>query len=211
MTTERDSESDGKGDQDKSGMSGRQAIFWTFVAIILSVMTFVAKTSFSLYLDTALDAVALFLSAISTAWLAERVYASRRMKRLSHTLWTAAAASVVSVLLFIQLAQPPAYGQGIVLCTFGHLGWGYGTGPVWVKAETAGVDKDYLFDVTWGPTKNIQTHYLMNETYFTFDKLDFRPGGNTSARIAPPVKLSCGNGKPPSDATIIPLVGWQGT
>jgi hypothetical protein len=208
MATERDTESD---DNDKSGMSGRQTIFWIFVALILGVVALVVQTSYSLYLDTALDAVALLVSAISIAWLAERIYVAIRMKRLPNTLWAAAGTSVVSVLLSTQVAQPPAYGQGIALCKFGHLGFGYGTGPVWVKAETAGADGDYLLDITWGPKQIIQTHYLVNETYFTFDKLDFRPGGNTSARIIPAVRLSCGNGKPPSDATVIPLVGWQRT
>jgi hypothetical protein len=214
MATEGDVKFDKNedGDRDKSGMSGRQIIFWTFVALTLSVLTLVVQTSFSLYLDTALDAVVLFVSAISIACLIERLYAATRMKRLPNTLWAAAMTSMVFVILSVQVAQPPAYGsQGTVLCTFGHLGFGYGTGSVWVKAETAGVDGEYRLDVNWGPEEYNQPHYLVNETYFTFDKLDFRPGGNTSARITPAVRLSCGNGKPPSDATVIPLVDWQGT
>jgi len=195
-------------DRGKSGLSGRQTTFWTFVAIILGLTTWVVKTSFSLYLDTAIDTMALFITAISIAWLIERFYATRRVERRSASLWIAAAASTIALLFFVQIAQPPTHGQGVVLCKFGHLGFGYGNGPVWIKAETA-VDGDYLLQVAWGSKKNIQTHYLENDTYFTLDKLDFSPGGNTSARITPAVKLSCGHGKPSSDATIIPLIDWQ--
>lgn len=65
------------------------------------------------------------------------------------------------------------------------------------------------FELRGGSHENLQNHRLENGTYFTFDKLDFLPGGNTSARITPAVKLSCGHGKPPADATVIPLMGWQ--
>ena len=209
MVRERDECADGDDERkQKNGPPYRRPILAGAASLILAFITWRTTASFSLYLDTFADWVFLFIGAVSVLWLVEQSYLAVQMRSRPASFWISAVLSPVLVLLFFESAQPPTKGLGTVVCNFGNVGFGYGKGPVWIKAATT-TDGDYRLVVRWGGKKNDHVYHLDNDRHFTLSEDNFFATDKTSVTITPPVELSCGHGSPPSGATSIALVGWQ--
>lgn len=209
MVREQNKGADGDDERHrKNGLPYRLPILASAASLLLAFITWRTTASFSLYLDTFADWVFLFIGAVSVLWLVEQSYLAVKTRSRPASLWISAVLSAVLVLLLFESAQPPTKGLGAVVCDFGNVGFGYGKGPVWIKAATT-TDGYYRLVVHWGGKKKDHVYHLDNDRYFTLSEDSFFATEKTSATITPPLGLSCGHGSPPSDATSVALVGWQ--
>ncbi|MGC5032686.1 hypothetical protein [Micromonospora sp. DT229] len=121
----------------------------------------------------------------------------------------AALVAVFGALFAVTAVQAEETGVRSAHCEFGV--WGLGYGMVWAKVEPREPGEPYQFIVRWGDWVGRPKPVVLHQTtYFTFLKRDLL-SSKADVRVDRDAKITCGDGRPPSDEDQIHLDGddWK--
>jgi hypothetical protein len=177
------------------------------LGIILGVLTLFFTPALPYKLDSASSFLLLAATVASGLWLGHKVRQWLRDRRRGIRGIAIAAFSTVSLLVLFLVVVTPQEEHGYITahCDFGING--FGRGLVWAKIEPHDAGAVHTVRVRWGgwigQPKPVP---LYEETYFTFLKRDWH-SGPADVTVDPPARITCGDGRPPSDRPTIHISG----
>jgi hypothetical protein len=178
--------------------------------VVLAVAVMLFQPSLPYEIDSSLGMALLLCSAAALVWLIVLSVRWRQQHQRPRGFRRAAALTAVLGLLFaVTVMQVEETGIRTAHCEFGVHGLGYGM--VWAKVEPREPGKRYQITVLWGGWVGRPAPAVLNQTtYFTFLKRDIY-GPDADVTVDHDAKITCGDGRPPTDEDQTHLVGADWT
>ncbi|MEV6695313.1 hypothetical protein AB0M35_27960 [Micromonospora sp. NPDC051196] len=189
------------GDRDKLGtMLG-------VAGVVLAVVVMLFKPALPYEVNSAFEMLLLLCSSAALIWLIFLCLRWWQQHQRPHGFRRATAlAAVFGSLLAMTAMQIEETGVRSAHCEFGVHG--LGLGMVWAKVEPREPGKKYQFTARWGPWVGRPKPVVLHQkTYFTFLKRDIYSSETVDVMVDRDAKITCGDGRPPSDEDQIHLNG----